>query len=90
MDSLSSENKRIYIFYLPYWSDIIDPYINKFNEKYVVNKHIFERNKSYVYDYVKEQKMLANFNLILFTITKNKKNTRLFGNLVNMIKNNDD
>lgn len=68
LNKFSSSEKEITIFYyLPYWKDMIDPFIQelKHNDHYCKH-HVFYRNKTFVYDYINDKKYPnASFELVL-------------------------
>lgn len=80
------KKKCLCYFYLPYWKDLIDPYLEEMKE-YEIKKCVLPAKKSFVYDYMSMQKIPNySFDLIFFSISNDKKEKCIFEKLVNHLK----
>ena len=55
--------------YIPAWNDINDPFYDEIKKKYTIIKHNLIPSKSYVYNYIKEERFIAKFETTIFLIT---------------------
>lgn len=54
-------------FYLPYWVDIIDPFVDSLKKEYIVKEYVITAGTSFIYDYML-QKTIPNYSFDLVFI----------------------
>lgn len=85
---LENTSKIVIYYYLPYWEDIIDAFINQLKKNYV-NHHIFKKYETYVHDYIND-KDIPNNNFELVVICASNREhlepDKIFTKLIDVIK----
>lgn len=84
-------------YYLPYWQDMLDPFIDKLKENgYYCRHHLFQKGTTFVYDYINSKKYPnVSFELILIQATNSSTirdgtiSNDLFNNLLKTLSFNN-
>jgi len=84
-EKLANTRKVSVILYLPYWRDIVDPFIKQVRDtKHRVAVHVLQKNRSIVYDYIKEVSFTARFEtVVIYCTNSDSVDGPLFRTLVN-------